>query len=418
MPKIPKTLADLILLCDTNKDKPICRKIKKPLLELQKLIGMTVIKQTIVRQVVFIFVSLEIFFKKKKSTRLLKRKQINGNDDDDDIKPAKKKRAQPLYRNRAINVNGFEDDDDDKNGSAKFDFMAFLQNTDDEDDDDDDDSSDSAPEINRAKIKKKTAAEIKKEHEFSCVMKKRSLLGNQFMHLLIQGAPGTGKTTIAHIVYNIWEAIGLVAKNKLFLVTKADLVAGYLGQSTKKTRALIEKAAGGVVCIDEAYSLVSSNDGDSFGFEVLTEIVNSMSNPGDSAIFFFCGYKSAIEKNLFKANSGLKRRFGSVFTLITPNALEMFKIFKYQLAQEGWKTHLKNEKEFELFFKQNHQLFLTAAGGITFSLCKLAIEESVLSQFPRIKKKVVVYADVKNALEILKKQNVVTVEKPKLDMYM
>jgi len=372
----PQSLAELLALCRES-DKPELKKMMQPLQSLEKMIGMLAVKQAIVRQCVFLLTLLGTLEKKKTSARLASKRKFAL--PTPPPKKRQKRRLQQLFRNRAV-VTVEESDSDDEEEESEFDLES----------DDDTLSSTSFEDDDEA---------------LQDVLERRGLLGGHFMHLLIQGPPGVGKTTIAHIVYNIWQAIGLVLPGKMFLVTKADLTSGYLGQSVKKTRSLIDRARGGVIVLDEAYSLVSSADVDSYGVEVLAEIVNSMSNPADSAVFFFCGYKKAIEQNLFAANRGLKRRFGSTFTLELPNALQMFEIFCFQLNEQKWKLSKRDAENTKLWFNKQHSVFMNAAGGSTLSLCRLVIEEAVLSQFPRLKKKLVSYKNIEAAFKVFKTQN-------------
>ena len=387
----PQSLPDLLALCRTS-DKPELKKMVQPLVALQKMIGMTVVKEAIVRQCVFLLTLLGTLEKKKTSARLASKKRTPM-----PAPPPKRRRRNntQLFANRAVLDVEDVSDSDESEAESVFDLDSddTLSSTSFEEDDEDDDA-------------------------LQAVLERRALLGGHFMHLLIQGPPGVGKTTVAHIVYNIWAALGLVLPKKMFLVTKADLTSGYLGQSVKKTRALIDKAKGGVIAIDEAYALVSSADVDSYGVEVLAEIVNSMSNPADSAVFFFCGYKQAIEQNLFTANRGLKRRFGATFTLTLPNAKQMCEIFCFQLSEQKWKLSKKDAEKTQAFFAKQHSVFIKACGGSTLSLCRLAIEEAVLSQFPRVRRKIATYRNIETSFNVFKAQNETSSHSSPSHMYM
>ena len=142
---------------------------------------------------------------------------------------------------------------------------------------------------------------------------KLDLLQGHFIHTLLLGKPGSGKTTFATILVDVWDALGIVDKRRFKITKRSDWVGKYQGHSVAKAKKMIESAKGGVIFIDEAYSLISSKDGDDmYGQEVLTEIVEAMSNPDKQVIFIMAGYENDM-KQLFSYNAGLERRFGYVF---------------------------------------------------------------------------------------------------------
>lgn len=129
------------------------------------------------------------------------------------------------------------------------------------------------------------------------------------VHSVFIGNPGTGKTTVAGMMGQLYKKMGLLSKGHVFVADRVDLVGEYIGQTAPKTRDIIEKARGGVLFIDEAYSLARSNDdGKDFGREVIEILMKEMSNgPGDLAVIV-AGYPEEM-KRFLESNPGLRSRF-------------------------------------------------------------------------------------------------------------
>lgn len=131
------------------------------------------------------------------------------------------------------------------------------------------------------------------------------------LHSLFLGNPGTCKTTVARIIGKILYQKGLISTNKFFEVSRSDLVAGFVGQTAIKTREVLESALGGVLFIDEAYTLNSSG-GNDFGKEAIEEILKFMEDHRQDIVIIFAGYTNEMEEFL-RINSGLKSRIPTVF---------------------------------------------------------------------------------------------------------
>lgn len=131
-------------------------------------------------------------------------------------------------------------------------------------------------------------------------------------HMIFTGPPGTGKTTIARVVANILAGLGVIAEPKLVETSRKDFVAEYEGQSAVKTARTIDRAMGGVLFIDEAYTLVQERDGraDPFGTEALDTLLARMENDRDRLVVIIAGYSNDIDR-LLETNDGLRSRFST-----------------------------------------------------------------------------------------------------------
>jgi stage V sporulation protein K len=131
--------------------------------------------------------------------------------------------------------------------------------------------------------------------------------GPQVYHMIFKGNPGTGKTTVARLMGRMFHAMGLLSKGHFIEVERADLVGEYIGHTAQKTRELVKKALGGVLFIDEAYSLCRGGDKD-FGKEAIDCLVKSMEDHRNQFILILAGYTEEMEQFL-ETNPGLPSRF-------------------------------------------------------------------------------------------------------------
>lgn len=127
-------------------------------------------------------------------------------------------------------------------------------------------------------------------------------------HMVFTGSPGTGKTTVARIVGKIYKELGILSDGKMIETDRSGLVAGYVGQTAIKVHEIVEEAIGGVLFIDEAYSLVNPNVPNDFGTEAVDTLVKLMEDHRDNLVIIVAGYTEEM-KTFLKSNSGLISRF-------------------------------------------------------------------------------------------------------------
>ena len=179
---------------------------------------------------------------------------------------------------------------------------------------------------------------------------------SDYKHTVIHGPPGTGKTEIAKIIGRMYSKIGILSKNHFIKVTRQDLVAGYLGQTAIKTAKVIEEAVGGVLFIDEAYSLASEEKEDSFSKECLDTICEALSNYKNDLMVIIAGYENELNNTFFRVNKGLQSRFIWKFTMEPYNAKELYNIFELIVKMSEWEFS-DTEKITDRWFEKNYKSF-------------------------------------------------------------
>lgn len=200
------------------------------------------------------------------------------------------------------------------------------------------------------------------------------------MHMIFTGNPGTGKTTIARLLARYLKAIGVLSEGQLVEVTRGDLVAQYVGQTAPLTMSVIKSALGGVLFIDEAYSLYRGKD-DSFGLEAIDTLVKAMEDNRDNLIVVLAGYKKEMATFL-ESNSGLKSRFPNIINFEDYTGEQLYEIANIQAKSKGYEIEAGAKDALVKYFNEVQSINAEEAGN--GRLARNLIESAILKQAERV----------------------------------
>jgi SpoVK/Ycf46/Vps4 family AAA+-type ATPase len=226
------------------------------------------------------------------------------------------------------------------------------------------------------------------------------------LHSVFTGNPGTGKTTVAKIYAELLKECGLLKRGHLIITSRADFVAGFVGQTSIKTKRKIREALGGVLFIDEAYSLLGTTPGD-FGKEVIDTLVDEMTKHNENLVVVLAGYPNEM-KMLLESNPGLQSRFKKFLHFVDYSPLELLQIVKSYGKQFNF--HLTEEAE-QLLMTLLENTIVDGNGRFATNLMNEAIQAQALRLMNRLTDSILEHAsiiekaDIESAFNKLGKKN-------------
>ncbi|ADI01858.1 AAA family ATPase [Syntrophothermus lipocalidus] len=200
------------------------------------------------------------------------------------------------------------------------------------------------------------------------------------MHMVMKGNPGTGKTTVARILGKIYRELGTLAKGHLVEVERADLVGEYIGHTAQKTREQIKRAQGGILFIDEAYTLAQGGSRD-FGRESIATLVKAMEDHRDELVVILAGYRDEMEFFL-KANPGLYSRFPIQVEFPDYSSEELFEIALNMFAERDYLVSSRARWKLKHLLSQFHSSGRVVSGNARF--VRNLVEKSIRWQALRL----------------------------------
>ena len=224
----------------------------------------------------------------------------------------------------------------------------------------------------------------------------------EMYHMVITGSPGSGKTEVAKILAKLYYCLGITKKDKFTLAKRSDLIGKYLGHTAKMTQDVFNKAKGGILFIDEAYSLGNPEGRDSFSKECIDTINQNLTENKDTVVFI-AGYKEQLEESFFAYNPGLHRRFKFRLEVDKYNAEELRLIFLKKIKDSKWNI-LNNNPDTEIplsLFEKHREIFKFNGGDMEnlWHLTKIVHARRIFGKSRDFVKKINV-DDIKKAIEL------------------
>jgi len=359
---------DLIALCDKyplsetkkyNINMSAIHAIRKPLTDLSNMIGMDTIKRTIVDQILYYLQDLHLPEKKETGQDKDKDVCINNSMSNNPFAPLSNPLPFPMFQ---------------PCNTATAEFKPL-----------------------QSKLPPWLPPPVNTNDDISLPTK------GDFMHTVICGPPGSGKTEVAKIIGRIFSSLGILNKKIFKKVSRNDLVAGYLGQTAIKTKDMIKASLGGVLFIDEAYSLGNSEKRDSFAKECVDTLCEALSEHKHNWMVIIAGYEKELNDCFFSLNEGLNSRFTWRFKLDTYKPVELKSIYEKQVRDYGWTIATDANKNGlpESWFASRMEYFTTYGRDMEtlFTKTKIAHSRRVFC-LPLSEKKMITVDDLENGYKL------------------
>ena len=402
---------DLISLCEKyplsesrkyNINMKAIHAIKEPLQDLSNMIGMDTLKRNIVDQIIYYIQNLHIKPEPiKTDSDIAERTETEANSDPNatflnpfaaaffppscsssSSSDASSSSSSSIDISKRMDFGGKQFNNNAASSGSSSNPFGNLQ-----------------PLFDFTAMNKKITDNIKKKYEDGNSDFSAPTSGD-FMHTVIYGPPGSGKTEVAKIIGRIFSGLGILSKKTFKKVSRHDLVAGYLGQTAIKTKDIIKSSLGGVLFIDEAYSLGNPEKRDSFAKECIDTLCEALSEHKSNWMVIIAGYEKELNECFFNFNEGLNSRFTWRFKLEGYKSREMKEIFEKKIKEYNW-TVAEDDKIQEEWFESRMDYFTTYGRDMEtlFTKTKIAHSRRVFCLPETVKTKITV-KDLENGFKL------------------
>lgn len=259
---------------------------------------------------------------------------------------------------------------------------------------------------------------IKKEVLKKIIYYIQNPVNEEYLHTIISGPPGVGKTQFAKIYAKIFVHLGILKNFKFIEVKRDQLVGEYLGQTAPRTRAVLENGLGGVIFIDEAYSLGNPEKRDSFSKESIDMINQYLSEKKNEFMMIVAGYEKELKESFFSFNPGLERRFSTHYNIEGYTNQELTKIMVLKINEANYNNQIP-EKTLDTFFEKNKDNFKYFGGSVEQLINEIKYAHSFRTFYENSKSRDVVEDDLYKAYETYKSnKKEKKKEEPPIGMYL